>query len=161
MDNQDILIEELIKRGKLKADDVLATEDDMKKKDVLKVHQQKITQLKTANGRWQTYVKGENGERKKISAMSKERLYEKLYDHYNLVTVPTVMDLLPDWLDKKRSENREDASIRRYMVHWNKYYADTEIVSCPVNRITPGMIERFFHNLIKDHQRVKQHEVPL
>jgi integrase len=122
----------------------------MKKKKVEQMHQVKITPPMSENSRWQSYVKGEDGKRKKVSATTEEKLYDKLYDFYFVNVIPTMQELLCKWIEKKKSENLSDRSIRRYVNYWNKYYLDKKIVNMPINKITTELIEVFFHGMIKE-----------
>ena len=49
---------------------------------VKKMHPNKITPPKTEGGRWQTYIKNEQGKRVCIKAQSEEALIEKLASIY-------------------------------------------------------------------------------
>ncbi|MCF8020269.1 MAG: site-specific integrase [Vallitaleaceae bacterium] len=144
------LLLEALNDGKINVN-VLETIDSMKKQKVNNIHDYTITPPKTSLGRWQTYIKGDDDNRKKITATTETKLYRKLYNYYFINVIPSLKDVLPEWLDKKRSENVSPRSIRRYENFWNKYYADEKIIQIPVNKITSTMIEEFFHKIIREH----------
>lgn len=128
-----------------------------KKQKVKTIHKRSITDptktKKTSRktSRWQTYVKDENGADRKISAMTEDRLYEKLYDFYFVNVVPTVTEFFPEWLKIRSKANISDRTIQRYRDYWAKYYASDAIVSKKLNMITHKDIEDFYHKKISEH----------
>lgn len=75
--------------------DALKIVNAMKKVKVNKVHSYVVTPANGSSGRWQTYIKSEDGKRKKVSAMSEPALYDKLYEYY-FCTTKTLNALYPE-----------------------------------------------------------------
>jgi integrase len=146
------LLIDLINYGNLSEDDVLESIYKMKKKKVLEIHPYAITNPKNKDARWQTFVSEANG-RKKISAVSEGRLYQKLFDFYFIRDTSrfTIKSLYPEWLKIREEANLSDRTIQRYDNYWNKYYASNSIVNKPLVNIKPDHIEMFFHGCIKNY----------
>ncbi|QAA30953.1 tyrosine-type recombinase/integrase [Clostridium manihotivorum] len=130
--------------------DALKIVNIMKKAKVNKVHSYVVTSPKDISSRWQTYIKSEDGKRKKISAMSEDALYDKLYEHY-FFTVKALQDLYPQWLEKRRHETISSRTIIRNQQHWRKYYENTSFVAIPLAKIAPNDIENFLYSCINKH----------
>lgn len=154
--NKNLLIE-MMDCDILMKDDVLESLLDMKKKKVMGVHLYKITPPKNENGRWQTFIKSEEGK-KKISAMSESGLFQKLYDYYFISNFRdvTIRTLLPQWQEKRLEANLSDRTHKRYRNHWDKYYDHNKIVDMPVVKIKPDHVETFFHKCIKEYGLTKK-----
>jgi hypothetical protein len=75
----------------------------MKQIQVSKIHTYTITPPKQEGARWQTYI-DLNGARTKVSAMSEQRLMDKLYEHYYQKNL-TLELLYPEWLAKRSEAN--------------------------------------------------------
>lgn len=131
--------------------DVSETINHMKKEKVLNIHEYTITAPKTKNGRWQTYIKTETGDRQKISATTDNGLYNKLYKHYFENDVKTLSSLYPEWLEKRREQGVSSRTVRRNENHWDKYYAGHKIITIPLHRLTADQIEQFFHECIRKY----------
>lgn len=130
--------------------DALKIINKMKKAKVNKVHLYVVTPPKDSSGRWQTYIKSEEGTRKKISAMSEEALYDKLYEYY-FFTAKTLNDLYPEWLERRRNENISSRTIIKNKQHWLKYYISNAIVNIPLAKITAADIENFLYSCMKKY----------
>lgn len=154
--NKDLLIE-MMDCDILMKDDVLESIYSMKMKKVLSVHTNKVTETKKGDRRWQTYI-GHGKDRKKISAVSKEKLYEKLYDYYYVLNQSkvTIRTLLPEWQQKRLEANLSDRTHQRYKDHWKKYYEHDKIVDMPLNKVKADHVETFFHKCIKDYGLTKK-----
>lgn len=151
------LLLDMIKYDILNSEDVLGSILKMKKKKVLEIHPYAITPAKSERSRWQTFVGTANG-RKKISAVSDERLYEKLYDFYfvNNISRVTIRSLYPEWEHKRKEANLSDRTIQRNVNYWDKYYEDNPIVDRPIVDLKADHIEKFFHSHIKRHSMTKK-----
>jgi len=123
----------------------------MKKEKVKQVHHYVITSPKSDKARWQTFVPDEINGRKKVSATTEERLYEKLYEFYFNRESVTLKSLYSVWKEKRISENVNARTIRRNQNHWDKYYEKNKIASIPVTKLTADDIEKFFHQTIKQY----------
>ena len=151
------LLIDLINYGNLSEDDVLESFYEMKKKKVLEIHPYAITNPKNKDARWQTFVSEANG-RKKISAVSEDRLYQKLFDFYYVSNNSrvTIKSLYPEWHKIREEANLSDRTIQRYDDYWNKYYKSDSIVDKPLVNLKPSHIERFFHGCIKNYNMSKK-----
>lgn len=128
--------------------DALKIVNKMRKVKVNKVHSYVITPPKTSSGRWQTYIKSEDGKRKKVSAMSEDAIYEKLYEYY-FCTEKSLNSFYPEWLERRRNENISSRTIVKNEQHWSKYYSDSKFVNIPLAKITPTDIENFLYTCMK------------
>lgn len=147
--NDLILLQEALKNGTIKME-VSEVIQNMKKDKVLSVHSYDITPPKDDNSRWQTYIKTEEGNRKKVSALTEKALFDKLYDFYFQKNIVTVELLYPQWVQKRKSENVNIRTIKRNENHWVKYYKKNKIIKVPVEKLTAEGIEQYFHETIKE-----------
>jgi hypothetical protein len=148
--NDLILLQEALKNETIRTE-VSETIKNMKKEKVISVHCYVITPPKDNHSRWQTYIKMEDGNRKKLSAFTEKALYEKLYDIYFMQKSITMKSLYPQWIEKRKSENVCIRTIRRNENHWNKYYANHKIITVPVEKLNVEQIELFFHETIRKY----------
>lgn len=105
------------------ADDIINTDNVLdiimnaqKEKLLSKMHPYKITEPKSQNGRWQTYYKDANGERKIIRAQTKDALLEKLIPIYfqdSHLDKFTFSDLFSEWLIYKKTVTDSPNTIKR------------------------------------------------
>lgn len=130
--------------------DALKIVNAMKKVKVNEVHSYVITPANVPSGRWQTYIKSEDGKRRKVSAMSENALYDKLYEHY-FCTTKTLNALYPEWLEKRRNENISSRTIVKNKEHWRKYYLNTKFVDIPLAKISSTDIEDFLYSCMKKY----------
>lgn len=151
MESQHIfLLQDLVRCGNLDVD-VLESIDKMKKEQVLSKHPYQITQQKSGEKRWQTYVVDElTQKRRKITATSEKALFDKLYLFYFEETAVTLKKLYPEWLEKRKNCGISPRTVRRNENHWDKYYCDNPIVDVPIHKLTTEQIEDFFHATIKN-----------
>ncbi len=148
--NDLILLQEALKNDTIRAE-VSETIQSMKKEKVISVHRYEITPPKDSNSRGQTYIKMEDGKRKKVSAFTEKSLYEKLYDVYFNQNSITMKSLYPQWIEKRISENVCIRTIRRNENHWEKYYAKHKVITIPVEKLNVEQIELFFHETIRKY----------
>lgn len=144
-------MQEALECGKLSVD-VLEVIESMKKNKVLSIHPYTITPPKNNKGRWQTFFKDELGGRRKVSATTEKKLFEKLYFHYFEENAVTLTSFYPEWLNKRKEEGVSDRTIHRNDNHWNKYYKTHEIVLKPLHKLSVDEIEKFFHETIKKYE---------
>lgn len=94
---------------------------------ILNIHPYQITKPKDEKGRWQTYVKRDGDDKRKIiRAPSYDSLLEKLFDFYYNDTqshVFTMQQLFNEWLLYKESITNSSSTIRRHEQHWKKYFS--------------------------------------
>lgn len=145
----NLLLNEALNDSTIKSD-TLKILINMKKIKVDKVHSYVITSPKNSCGRWQTYVKTEGGKRKKISAMSEDTLYNKLYEHY-FCTVTTLSNLYPEWLERRKNQNISARTVKKNTEHWKKYYLNSKLIQMPLTKITPIDIEDFLYLCMKKY----------
>ncbi|MCF8020278.1 MAG: site-specific integrase [Vallitaleaceae bacterium] len=155
MQNYETQIKEMLNSGIITEQDASELIKKMKRTKVLEAHKAKITEPKKQGGRWQTYVKREDGSNRKISAMSEDRLFDKLYDHYTLNQVPTMVGFYDTWVDYRKSTGKVDSSIDRYDDYMNKYYRPHSISKKQLNKITKEDLEGFYNPLIEDGMTYK------
>ena len=150
------LLIDLINYGNLSEDDVLESIYKMKKKKVLEIHPYAITNLKQ-RCKMANLVSEANG-RKKISAVSEDRLYRKLFDFYYVSNNSrvTIKSLYPEWLKIREEANLSDRTLQRYDDYWKKYYEEDPIVNKPLVNLKPDHIEKFFHKSIKNYDMTKK-----
>jgi integrase len=115
------------------------------------VHHYNITAPKDANKRWITYILDEKKLRKKIVATREQDLYLKLYQHYFINLKESLETLFPQWVEKRKSDNISDLTVRRNQNHWKKYYLNHKVITTPLAKITPEQIENFFHQVIREN----------
>lgn len=144
------LLQELMNSDTM-SNEVLEILETMKKKKVNEVHSYIITPPKDSNNRWQTYIKGDDNKRVKITSTTENGLYEKLYNHYFGDDKKILKDLYPVWLEKRRDENVSVITIRKNRNHWDKYYKDNKVVNIQISKITVDDIESFFNEAIRKH----------
>jgi len=143
------LLQDLLNSDIMKTDVVKQQLNMIKKNKVLDIHESAITAPKDGSSRWQTYLK--KGEKRvKISAVSEQGLYDKLYEFYYQQNLSLEM-LYPEWIEKRVNANVNIRTIRRNKNHWDKYYKGHKIIKVPVTALTTDMLETFFNGMIKKH----------
>lgn len=147
---EKILLQEALDCGMLGLD-VSDVVNDMKKTKVLNIHPYTITAPKTDKGRWQTFLKDEQGGRKKVSATTEKGLFDKLYYHYFEENAVTLESFYPEWIAKRYEQGISARTVRRNENHWEKYYRKHPIVQRPLHKLTAEEIENFFHEAIKKY----------
>lgn len=145
--NNDKTLKEAINHGILTVSEV----DDMLKMTRRKLVEQKhpyVINIRS-NGRVITTVK-EEGSLKQISAVSMDKMIDKLYLFYfenkkNL----TLNDLFPEWKEKRLNDKGINIkTVRRDNKHWIKYYLSDLIIHVPVSKLTTKMLSDFFNATI-------------
>lgn len=131
----------------------------MKIQQILKNHSYAITPPKDDNGRWQTYYKDTDGNRKIIRAVTKEELIKKLVEAYTGIARAkklTMTKLYDEWLEYKKTITNSPNTIRRHIQHYNKYFADTPMFKRQVSGIDELSMEIFCNNIIKQYNLSKK-----
>lgn len=105
---------------------VLKNKQMYNKEKILDIHPYQITKPKTENGRYQTYVKGDDNKRKIIRDYSLDGLLKKLLDYYTGTSKQslTMQQLFDEWLEYKTCITDSTNTIRRHEQHWKKYFSD-------------------------------------
>lgn len=143
------LLQDLLNSDIMNSDVVKQQLNMIKKDKVLAIHEYMITEPKDETSRWQTYIK-KDGKRSKVSAMDEQGLYEKLYEFYFQKNLSLKM-IYSEWIQKRRTSNVSARTIRRNENHWDKYYQFHNIIKIPLRSITTDMLEKFFHEKIKEY----------
>lgn len=123
-----------------------------KEKMLSKMHPYKITELKSKNGRWQTYYKGVDGKRKIIRAQTKDALLEKLIPIYfqeSHLDKFIFSDLFREWLEYKKTITDSPNTIKRHTQHYKRYFEQSELHNMPVRRIDTLFLESECNRLVK------------
>ena len=123
-----------------------------KEKMLSKKHPYKITEPKSESGRWQTYYKDANGERKIIRAQTKDALLEKLIPIYfqeSHLDKLIFSDLFLEWLEYKKTVTDSPNTIKRHIQHYKRYFERSELHSMPVRQIDTLLLESECNRLVK------------
>lgn len=127
---------------------------------IIEAHPYPITQGK--DGRWRTYVKGDNGKRKQIAKSTEEKVWEELFHYYKGTEVktartdPTLATLYPQWLEYKRLHGASSTYLKRIDSDWHNYYAGTDIIRIPLANLKKLMLDVWAHELIERVGHVKK-----
>lgn len=143
------------------ADDIINTDNVLdiimtakKEKLLSQMHPYKITEPKSENGRWQTYYKDADGERKILRAQTKDALLEKLIpiyfqeshlDKYNF------SDLFLEWLEYKKTVTDSPNTIKRHEQHYRRYFEKSQLHTMPVRQIDTLLLESECNRLVKEY----------
>lgn len=138
-----------LKNNDIMSTDVLELVNKMKQTKVNSVHPYQITMPNVKGEYFQTYVKNEDGTRRKIKAKTEQALNQKLYQFYFEDQVYTMKSLYLEWETLRKSQNISSATTRRNYFHYKKYYFDDPLSEKPLNKITYREIEDFYHKHIK------------
>ena len=141
------------------ADDIINTDNvqkaimnAQKEKMLSKKHPYKITEPKSESGRWQTYYKDANGERKIIRAQTKDALLEKLIPIYfqeSHLDKLIFSDLFLEWLEYNKTVTDSPNTIKRHIQHYKRYFERSELHSMPVRQIDTLLLESECNRLVK------------
>lgn len=143
------------------ADDIIYTDNvqeaimnAQKERLLSKMHPYKITEPKSENGRWQTYYRDANGERKIIRAQTKDALLEKLIPIYfqeSHLDKFIFSDLFLEWLEYKKTVTDSPNTIKRHKQHYRRYFEKSELYNMPVRRIDALLLESECNRLVKEY----------
>ena len=117
--------------------------------------------------RYQTYIRYEetsdgSSVRKKIVKPSEEDLIDYLYLLYSnqLVeetgqekksSVPSLIDLYPEWLEYKRRHGAAETYIKRINSDWKTYYLTDDLFSRPISELKTFDLDEWAHRIIKEN----------
>lgn len=143
------------------ADDIIGTDNVLelimtakKEKLLSKMHPYKITEPKSEGGRWQTYYKDADGERKIIRAQTRDALLEKLIPIYfeeSHLDKFTFSDLFSEWLEYKKTVTDSQNTIKRHKQHYKRYFVQSKLHTTPVRRIDTLLLESECNRLVKEY----------
>lgn len=148
----------LAQSGTINLDGVAAAMKKAEEERILREHHPyKI--FKGSDGRWKTYIRDETKKRRKrlVTAKTEEKLRETLVGLYlgeDITTQNrqmTLEDFYPTWKTYKSLHTKAENYIQRIDRDWKKYYADTEIVKVPLQRLTKLQLDEWAHCLIKNY----------
>ncbi len=153
--NQSELLSAIIASGIINTDNVQEEIMNAQKEMLLsKMHPYKITEPKSEGGRWQTYYRAANGERKIIRAQTKDALLEKLIPIYfqesNLDKL-IFSDLFSEWLEYKKAITDSPNTIKRHKQHYKRYFERSELHNKPVRQIDTLLLESECNRLVKEY----------
>ena len=125
-----------------------------KEKMLSEMHLYKITEPKSDKGRWQTYYRDANGERKIIRAQTKDALLEKLIPIYFQETHLDKLifsDLFLEWLEYKKTVTDSPNTIKRHKQHYNRYFEQSELHNMQIRQIDTLLLESECNRLVKEY----------
>ena len=121
---------------------------------VKKLHTFAITPPKQPGGRWQTYYKDINGNRKCLKAGSEEDILKKLVDVYlnNSYIDNIKFDILfNEWLDFKKTITDSPNTITRHRQHYNKYFASCALSGKKLRQLDSLTLETEFNRIVREN----------
>lgn len=121
---------------------------------VRKLHTFAITPPKQAGGRWQTYYKDINGNRKCLKAGSEEDILKKLIDVYlnnSHIDNITFDILFNEWLDFKKTITDSPNTITRHRQHYNKYFVSSVLAGKKLRQLDALTLEAEFNRLVREN----------
>lgn len=139
--------------GTISLGDVAARMKKEEKLNILKNHPYPITQ--GVDGRWRTYVKSDGEKRRQIAKSSREKVEDALVDFYNGIRLEkaekkiTLEVLYPSWCEYKVLHRAASSYMTRINNDWKSYYAGTDIVKVPVNKLDKMTLDVWAHELIQ------------
>lgn len=143
------------------ADDIINTDNVLdiimtakKEKLLSQMHPYKITEPKSENGRWQTYYKDADGERKILRAQTKDALLEKLIPIYfqeSHLDKFNFSDLFLEWLEYKKTVTDSPNTIKRHEQHYRRYFEKSQLHTMPVRQIDTLLLESECNRLVKEY----------
>lgn len=111
-------------------------------------------QIKTRKDGRQYYV---IINRKQITAITKESLYEKLWQMEYGRSKSSLKDLFPEWLIWKRDyTSTTNKTLKEYKYLWDALLQDDDIVSVPMKNLAVKDFTNFFRKLTKGRQLTKK-----
>lgn len=137
--------------------DILSDRDsvlDNIMKKVLEQHPYAITPPSKEGGRWQTFYKDSNGQRKNIKAATKEDLVKKLIKIYSTnmnLDKMTFEQLFDEWLPYKRTITNSPNTIKRHTQHYDKYFRSSALNGMRISSIDELTLEAICNTIVKDH----------
>ncbi|MBP3620954.1 MAG: site-specific integrase [Lachnospiraceae bacterium] len=154
MNNEKIIeLQSFLSGASIDDEDMLNMYNMMKKSKVLSIHTFKITPPAQKGKRWMTYYIDEEGNKKKICKTKEQDIYDMLYDIYFVKSAKvTIAELFDKFIERRKMQKLEPATIQRYHDYWNKYYINHKIVKKDISKITTNDIEEFYYSTIKEFE---------
>lgn len=121
---------------------------------VLEQHPYAITPPSKDGGRWQTFYKDSNGQRKNIKAPTKEDLVKKLIKIYSTnanLDKMTFEQLFDEWLPYKRTITNSPNTIKRHTQHYDKYFRTSKLNCMRISSIDELTLEAVCNTIVKDY----------
>lgn len=119
----------------------------------IKQHPYAITPPSKKGGRWQTFYKDSNGQRKNIKAGTKEELVKKLIKIYSTNTnldKMTFEQLYEEWLDYKKTITNSANTILRHEQHYKKYFKNSKLNNKKIKLIDELLLEAEANRIVRD-----------
>ena len=105
---------------------------------------------------WTYILDSETNKRVKLTSYSEDGVYQKLYKIYFPAKKETLETLYPLWVEKRKTKNLSDRTIRRNKNDWDKYYLTSSIRRKSIDKISSEDIENFFHSCINEYDMTKK-----
>lgn len=151
------LLQEYFTCGTMNSDVLESIVNDMKKEKVLEKHPYQITPPLKNGRRFMTYILDtETNKRVKLTSYTEDGIYQKLYKIYFPAKKETLETLYPQWVEKRKTKNLSDRTIRRNKNDWEKYYLTNSIRRKSIDKISSEDIENFFHGCINEYDMTKK-----
>ena len=147
------LLKDALNCGILNADSVLDTLMSTKREQVKKIHPYAITPPSSEKGRWQTFYKKADGNRKNIKAQTEEELLDKLIPVYlsdSHIDKLTFHELYKEWLDYKKTVSNSPNTIKRHEQHYRKYFEPALLHNRKVVNIDELLLETECNRIIRE-----------
>lgn len=158
--DQNILLQlsEVLSCGTIDSSILDSAMEAMRKEKVMSIHPYAITPPSDAVPYWTTRVKKEGETRKKIKARTEKALLSKLYEFYFPTATPTLNEVFEMRSADRVKKGKSPATLKRDEQRWNKYIRDSRIGKKEISKITDGMIEDTFYDIIRANS-VKRKEI--
>ena len=156
-DPQDVL-SFMVRDGTIDIGDVADQMRKAQRQAILSSHPYKIFERPD---RWYTHVhdptRAEN--RRKITAKTRERLEDKLIEHYSQGLISnrdiTLAELYPVW--KKSEQTRlSERTISKIERLWKAYYSSSELIHIPIRKLTKNTMSEWAHTIVREHYMKKK-----
>ncbi len=147
------LLKEAFDCGIISTDSVLDKLMSTKRERIKKIHPYTITPPSSPKGRWQTYYKGMNEQRKTIRAQSEEELLDKLIPLYfqdSHLDKLTFYKLYEEWLEYKKTVTNSPNTIKRHTQHYKKYFEPSALHDKKIKRIDELLLETECNQIVKE-----------
>jgi len=147
--NAEQLLQFMVSTGMISLDAVANEMKNTEKQKIISAHPHPITQGK--DGRWRTYVDKPEGGRRQIAKSSREKVEDALMEYYgqSIKDIVTLESLYPEWIEYKKLHGITDTYIIRINSNWRNYYADSAIVTKPIEQLDKYTLDVWVHQLIK------------
>ena len=152
--NIEELLKFLVDSGKINLEDA---KSQLMKKKYLDKHKYKI--WKGTNGAWYTYVPLENGKLKQIRNKNKDKLCEKICQHYkDLESNPCFRQVYKEWItEKEECGEIQPTTVTRYNNSFARFFpVDEPFCDIKLCDMTDGDLEKFIKRSIKKHKLTKK-----